>query len=252
MPASQQSIAELPSGIQRNGRRSAATNVFRSLWDDRLGAAGVAILLIVLIISIAPGAFAPYSPHTIDLDNAFSPPSYLQGGVAGHPLGTDHLGRDLFSRILYSARVSLLVAIAAVAVSAVFGILMGLLAGYVGSWLDNLIMGVTEMQAALPVILLALAIVAVLGPGVLNLVLVLSLTGWVIYRAYGPRDDTVTTREGVYQRRSLYWLQLAADHAAAHAATNDRAAHCRGHLGGRPHDDPGICTEFPGPGRATT
>jgi len=168
-----------------------------SLWQDRLAMAGAVILLIVLVISIVPGAFTSYAPGQISLEDAFLGPTYVSHVEHPHPLGTDHLGRDLFSRILHGARISLLVAVSAVAISGVMGVLLGLVAGFFGRWIDSLIMGLSEVQAAFPVILLALGIVAVLGPGVRNLILVMAFTGWVIY-ARTVRAVTLALREREY------------------------------------------------------
>jgi len=150
--------------------------------------------LVVLIVSIIPDVFTPYRPSEVTLEDVFLAPTYFANVDRPHPLGTDHLGRDLLSRILFGARISLLVAISAVAISAGVGILLGLLAGFFGRALDNLIMGITEVQSAFPVILVALGVVAVLGPGVRNLIMVLALTGWVIY-ARTVRAITMSLRE---------------------------------------------------------
>ena len=111
-----------------------------------------------------------------------------------HIAGTDHLGRDIFSRMLHASRVSLSVGLAAVVLGGGFGLLMGLLSGYFGGWLDSLIMRLSELQLAFPFMLLAIVLVSVLGPSFLNVVLVLALATWVDY-AKVVRAETLQLRE---------------------------------------------------------
>lgn len=188
-----QSDATLTMAYWRS-QAASARQILLSLWKDRLAFAGALILFAILIISIVPHVFTRYKPSQVTLEEALLPPTYLASVERPHLLGTDHLGRDLWSRILHGAHISLFVAFAAVAISGAAGIVLGLLAGFFGRVLDNLIMGITEIQAAIPVILLALSIVAVLGPGVRNLIMVLALTGWVIY-ARTVRAITMSLRE---------------------------------------------------------
>jgi peptide/nickel transport system permease protein len=109
------------------------------------------------------------------------PPMWAEGTVAGHVLGTDEFGRDVLSRIIHGARVSLAVGVLVVLVAGPIGILVGLLAGYYGGAVESLLMRLADAQHALPGILLAIIIVAVLGASLLNLVLVLAVTTWVVY-----------------------------------------------------------------------
>src|SRR5262249_15046572 len=122
------------------------------------------------------------------------PPMWSAGGSAGHPLGTDTLGRDVLSRLLYGARVSLVIGLAAVIVSGAVGVALGILAGYYGGWLDDLLMRGGDAELAFPVLLLGVALLSVLGAGLLNLVLVLALSGWITY-ARIVRGETLSLRE---------------------------------------------------------
>src|SRR5690606_1781746 len=116
-----------------------------------------------------------------DLINRSLLPPAFSGGEWTFPLGTDALGRDLLSRIIYGGRVSLLVGLSATAIAAFLGLVVGVLSGYFGGWLDIFFMRIADVQQAFPFILLAIVVMAVWGPGVVNLILVLGITGWVIF-----------------------------------------------------------------------
>lgn len=139
------------------------------------------ILGIIVLSAITAPLVAPHDPLEQDLINRSLLPPAFAGGNWSYPLGTDALGRDLLSRIIYGGRVSLLVGLAATVISGLLGLVVGVLAGYFGGWLDVLFMRVADIQQAFPFILLAIVVMAVWGPGLLNLILVLGITGWVIF-----------------------------------------------------------------------
>jgi len=151
---------------------------------------GITLVLILLaafiLAALAAPALAPFDPLRQSLLLRLKPPGSLVG-TRQFLLGTDDLGRDLLSRVLYGARISLLVATTAVAVSLVVGITLGLIAGWFRGWTATLIMRLVDTMLSIPAILLAILTVAVLGPGFLNLVIVLGLTRWPRYTrvAYG-------------------------------------------------------------------
>jgi peptide/nickel transport system permease protein len=118
----------------------------------------------------------------------------MVGGTWSRPLGTDELGRDVLSRLLHGGRVSLMVGLLAVAVSCPIGVVIGLASGFFGGWIDRMLMRFTDIQLAIPTILLAMALVTVLGPGVPNLIITLSVTGWTIY-ARLIRGETLALRD---------------------------------------------------------
>ena len=124
---------------------------------------------------------SPADPTASDLAARLKPPLGVRGGAPGHPLGTDQLGRDLLSRILFGARLSLATSLLTVAITVAVGTWSGVIAGYYGGLVDRLVSGLVDIQMAFPFLLLAVAIVAVLGPGLLNVVIALALWGWVIY-----------------------------------------------------------------------
>jgi len=157
-----------PLAVLRGSRRIAAAVALIVLAGVSLGAAAAPML-------------TPHQPAAIDIANRLVPPAWASGGSAVHPLGTDQLGRDFFSRLAFGARVSLLVGLSAVAISGVIGVALGLIAGYYGGWFDDVIMRLADFELAFPFILLAIAILAVLGPGLEKVILVLGLTGWAQY-----------------------------------------------------------------------
>jgi peptide/nickel transport system permease protein len=142
----------------------------------------------MLISALFAGWIAPYTANDQDIARRLQAPA-----LGAHPLGTDEVGRDVLSRLIYGARISLLVGVVAVALSCPLGVLVGLVAGYAGRRTDDVLMRVTEIQLAIPTILLAIAVVAVLGPGIRNVILTLSVTGWTLY-ARLTRGETLVVK----------------------------------------------------------
>jgi peptide/nickel transport system permease protein len=143
------------------------------------GFTGLAILLLVGLSAVFAPIVAPHDPGRQNLLARNSPPAWIEGGTGAHPLGTDRLGRDILSRIIYGSRISLVTALLAVAGSAAVGTLLGLVAGYAGRFLQNVIMRLVDIMLAVPFILLALVIISVLGSSVPNLVLTFIAVRWV-------------------------------------------------------------------------
>lgn len=135
---------------------------------------GLAYVIVVLIIAIFANWIAPYNPADQFRDSLLSPPVWQEGGNWAHLLGTDDVGRDVMSRLMYGARLSLLVGCLVVVLSLVSGIILGLIAGYFGGLVDNIIMRVVDIMLALPSLLLALVLVAVFGPSIVNASLALT------------------------------------------------------------------------------
>ncbi|MGV0780338.1 ABC transporter permease [Mycolicibacterium peregrinum] len=142
---------------------------WRLLLSNPVTAISAAVLLAVLIVAVAASWIAPYGINDIDV------PSALQGPGTAHWFGTDELGRDVFSRVLVAIAASLRVAVVSVMLAAVIGVLIGVLAGYRGGWIDTVFMRVVDVMFAFPVLLLALAIVAVLGPGITTTMLAIGI-----------------------------------------------------------------------------
>jgi peptide/nickel transport system permease protein len=164
-----------------------------------LAAFGVMLLLVFIVCAVLAPGLAPQDPAQLDLGGRLLPPGH------GHWFGTDALGRDILSRTLYGARISLIVAVSVVSLSLGIGLIAGLAAGFYGGWIDTVLnVYVTNAFLALPGILLAIAFVAFLGPGLFNLILALSISGWVGYaRLVRAQVMAVREREFVEAARAL-------------------------------------------------
>jgi peptide/nickel transport system permease protein len=134
---------------------------------------GAVLVLLVFALSILAPVLAPYNPSTIDIENILIGPSF------SHPLGTDDLGRDVLSRMLWGGRVSLEVGFIAISIATIIGIILGSLAGYYGGWVDSIIMRAVDIMLSVPTIFLILAVIAVLEPSIINIMIVIGLTSWM-------------------------------------------------------------------------
>ena len=173
-------------------RSISAWNAWRTLSSNALAMVGLAIIVVLVLMAIFAPLIATHAPNAQDLAGRLRPP-----GWHGHILGTDELGRDIFSRIVYGARVTLYI-VALVAVTApVFGLIVGTVAGTLGGWTDRILMRITDIFLAFPRLILALAFVAALGPGIVNAVLAIALTAWPAY-ARVARAETLTVRRSDY------------------------------------------------------
>ncbi len=142
---------------------------------------GCALVGLVLLSALFAPMIAPHDPGEQILTRSLQPPAWNGGGSSAHLLGTDHLGRDVLSRVIFGSRISILVGVSASLMAGTIGTGLGLLAGFYGRWVDDLIMRVADVQLAFPFILLAVAVMFVLGSGLRNIILVLGITGWVVY-----------------------------------------------------------------------
>jgi ABC-type dipeptide/oligopeptide/nickel transport system permease subunit len=185
-------LTEIGAARPERGATRQATwrRLLRLHWG--VGAAGV-LLLIIAAAVLAP-LIAPHDPLAVDIRHRLSPPAWMERGTAEHLLGTDQVGRDLLARMIYGGRVSLVVGVASVVISATIGVLLGLAAGYFGGNIDWTIMTVINVMLTFPFVLLALAVIAVLGPSLVNMILVLGVAGWPIY-ARVVRAETLAIRE---------------------------------------------------------
>ena len=166
----------------------------RRLWRLKWGvAAAVVILMIVGSAVLAPWV-ATHDPLSVNIRNRLAAPAWMDGGTPRHLLGTDQVGRDLLSRVIYGGRISLAVGTSAVLISASIGVLMGLGAGYFGSRVDWTIMTLVNVMLTFPFVLLALAVIAVLGPSLMNMIIVLGVADWPLYTRV-IRAETMALRE---------------------------------------------------------
>ena len=157
---------------------------------------GGIVLAIVLLALLAPW-ISPHDPLAQVLTDRLKPPAWLPGGSPVYPLGTDANGRDLLSRILWGARTSLEIGLLTVLLGAAIGVTSGLLAGYRGGWLDAIVGRLADIQQAIPLLILALAVIAVVGSSILNLVLVLGVGSWLYYHRV-VRGEVLAIRERPY------------------------------------------------------
>jgi peptide/nickel transport system permease protein len=174
--------------------RQERARTFRLAWRtlrNPLSLAGLAIIGLLVCVAVLAPLLAPYDPLRTDIANRLAPPS------RAHPFGTDQLGRDVFSRILYGARISLRIAILTALISTAIGFPVGILSGYFRGRVDDLLMRVTDMFMAFPRLILAMAIAAALRPTLENVVIAIALAGWPTY-ARLARSVTLAIREEVY------------------------------------------------------
>jgi peptide/nickel transport system permease protein len=136
---------------------------------------GGTILGLFVLLSVLPGVFAPYNPLNLDYQTILKPPSLA------HPFGTDNLGRDMLSRVIWATRIDLQIALFATLFPLLFGTLVGALVGYYGGWLDAVFGRLVDLIVTFPFLVLVIAVVAVLGPGLLNMYIAVSAVGWVFY-----------------------------------------------------------------------
>jgi peptide/nickel transport system permease protein len=166
------------------------------LWNAlrRFPVIPVIILVILVFIAIFANVITPYPPNEMSLADRLTPPFFMSGGSLAHLLGTDNLGRDILSRMLFGARISLSVALLVIAISSVIGTTLGMVAGYLGGRLDAVLMRVTDAALAFPALLIALLLGVALGPSFGTVVLALSALGWAPY-ARMMRGEVIKLRE---------------------------------------------------------
>jgi ABC-type dipeptide/oligopeptide/nickel transport system permease subunit len=172
----------------------APSSSLRRVWRLKWGLFAAAVMVIVIGGAAAAPWIVPYDPLAVDIQHRLAPPAWMEGGARAHPLGTDQIGRDLLSRVIYGGRVSLVVGTAAVLVSSTIGVLLGLAAGYFAGRVDWTIMTLVNVMLTFPFVLLALAVIAVLGPSLINMIIVLGVADWPLY-ARVIRAETLAIRE---------------------------------------------------------
>ncbi len=175
----------------------------RRLAARRTALFGLVVVLIVAVTAVAAPLLSPFDPIEQDLgDLRLKAPGFRDGAGRVHPLGTDHLGRDLLARVIYGARPALLVGFAAVAISGMIGMAAGLVSGYFGGRLDDVLMRLADIQLAFPFILLAIAVIGVLGPSLQTIIIVIGVSSWVVY-ARIVRGAVLTLREREFVQAAL-------------------------------------------------
>lgn len=178
-------------------RPSTAKSIWFSLRRSPLAVFALVALVVIMVLTLTTPLLSLQDPAQIQLVNRLKPPSFVDKEGTVHLLGTDHLGRDLLSRLMYGSRISLLVGITSMLIGGSLGMLTGLLSGYYGGVLDDIIMRVADIQLAFPSILLYISVLAVWGSGLEKVIAVLGFTSWVTY-ARVIRGEVLSIREREY------------------------------------------------------
>ena len=172
------------------------------LWRDKAALAGLVIILLLVLSAIFAGQLAPHDPLEQNLRSTKHPPAWQEGGDWNHILGTDQLGRDLLSRIIYGSRVSVTVGFFGAAMAAAIGMVAGLLAGYLGGWVDSLIMALVNLLLSVPYLVLVIVVAAILGRSLLNVIILFGVTASPLF-ARVTRGEVLRIRNSGYVESAL-------------------------------------------------
>ncbi len=192
MSANAELLFESPAQVDTPFRRS-----LRTFLRNRFAVGAVAVVLLFVLMAICAPWIAPHDPNETDLLLRLQPPAWMEGGDWSYLLGCDALGRDLLSRIIYGSRVSIFIGVAVIVLATGVGIAAGLLAGYFRGWTDTIISRVVDILLAFPYLLFAIGLMAMMGPGLQNIILALAYKEWVIPCRL-VRGDTLALREVEY------------------------------------------------------
>jgi peptide/nickel transport system permease protein len=160
------------------------------------------ILLMIMVVAILAPVLAPHNPEVGVLGDRFRPPAWQTNGTFDHLLGTDHLGRDVLSRLIFGARISVVVGLMVIIVAGAVGTTLGIVSGYLGRWVDQVIMRVTDAWLALPALMLAIFLAAIIGPGISNIIIILAAVWWTRY-ARVIRGEVLSVRERDFVRLAV-------------------------------------------------
>jgi len=174
----------------------------RAPWLGGFPVIPTVILLTIALVAVFADQLAPHNPEIGSLAARFKPPSWESGGTTKYLLGTDQLGRDVLSRLIFGARVSMVVGITAVLFAGVVGTALGIVSGYLGGWVDQVIMRITDTWLALPALTFAIFLAAIVGPSMWNIVFILGLTYWTRY-ARVVRGEVLSLRERDFVRLAI-------------------------------------------------
>ncbi len=178
---------------RHQARLGRAYVIWRRFSENRLALLGLGIILLLLLVAAFADVLAPHNPVQGDLMNA----RLLPPGSAGYWLGTDDQGRDILSRLIHGSRLTLMVIVLVAVIAAPIGLIVGTVSGYAGGWVDAILMRITDIFLAFPKLVLALALVAALGPGIENAILAIAVTSWPPY-ARIARAETLTFRNSEF------------------------------------------------------
>jgi peptide/nickel transport system permease protein len=186
-----------PASVAASGSRG------RVFWRlDGFPLIPALILGVIFFVAIFADILAPHDPEVGSLARRFRPPAWQQGGSWAFPLGTDHVGRDVLSRLIFGARISVIVGLAAVFVAGTIGTLLGILSGYLGGWVDQAIMRLTDTWLALPALTFAIFLAAIVGPSEFNIIVILGSVYWTRY-ARVVRGEVLSLKEREFVRLAI-------------------------------------------------
>jgi peptide/nickel transport system permease protein len=169
-------------------------SLFGEISRDRFALLAAIMLGIVVLLAIFAPLVAPFDPNDKEILQRLKPPIWMEGSKAGYILGTDQLGRDILSRLIYGARASVTVGVSVVLFSGIIGNLVGMISGFFGGWVDQLIMRLVDVQVAFPGLIISLVILTVVGPSIGTVIVALGSNGWMVY-ARMARGQVLTLRE---------------------------------------------------------
>lgn len=195
------SIAASATAVEPGGPVVAAPGLWRRVWKNKAVVVGFGLLLLIVLVALLASWISPYDPYGQDLANRTVPPFWYEGGSWAHPLGTDPLGRDYLSRLFFGARISLLIGVSVAIISGLIGTTMGMVAGYFGGKADMVVSFMVTTRLSMPVILVALAAVALVGGSLWIVITVLGLLKWDRF--------AVVMRSATQQVRSLDYVAAA-------------------------------------------
>src|SRR5512145_1638105 len=192
------------SATMNGSRASALTLAWRlaSFGPRGYPVVPIAIIAITALLAIFADYIAPHNPEIGVLGERFKPPAWQAGGIETYLLGTDHLGRDVLSRLIFGARVSMIVGFFAVIVAGVIGTALGIVSGYFGGWVDQVIMRITDTWLAFPALIFAIFLAAIVGPSLMNLVVILGAVFWTRY-ARVIRGEVLSLKERDFVRLAI-------------------------------------------------
>jgi peptide/nickel transport system permease protein len=174
----------------------------KRLARRRTAVFGLGVVVVVLLAALFAPWIVPFDPLEQDINQRLKDPGWQTAGGRVHPLGTDHLGRDILARVIFGSRIALVVGLSAVLISGVLGMAIGLVAGYFGGKVDDFFMRLADVQLAFPFILLAIAVIGVLGPSLRNIIIVIGVSSWVVY-ARVVRGEVLSIREREFVQAAI-------------------------------------------------
>ena len=190
----------LPAPIGREERQWLVT--LKRLARRRTAVFGLGVVVVVLLAALFAPWIVPFDPLEQDINQRLKEPGWQTAAGRIHVLGTDHLGRDILARVIFGSRIALVVGLSAVLISGMLGMAIGLVAGYFGGKVDDFFMRLAHVQLAFPFILLAIAVIGVLGPSLRNIIIVIGVSSWVVY-ARVVRGEVLSIREREFVQAAI-------------------------------------------------